>query len=153
MKDSIKLVSFSLFLGTLTFAQIMHEKNKIINIVTVEYFLEDTFYSSKKRVDLNISIAKESDSTVSIVKSSNQRVVDDMVEVTYMVDLTVNNNIEDLIISDEIASGSIYQKGSLMLNGLTPDNFILLNDAVSVKIGKAKVGEIYNMSYIARVKV
>jgi hypothetical protein len=153
MKASIKLVSFSLFLGTLTFAQMMHEQNKIINMVTVEYFLEDTFYSSKKRVDLNISIAKESDDTVSIIKSSNQRVADNIAEVAFNVDLTVNENIKDLILSDEIATGYIYQEGSLRLNGIIPDKFILLDDSISITIGDAKEGDIYNMTYLTKVKV
>jgi hypothetical protein len=153
MKNSIKLISFSLFLGTLIFAQFIHEKNKIINIITVEYFLKDTFYSSKKKVDLNISIAQESDSTVSIVKSSDKRIIDDMLEITFKVDVTVNKNIEDLIISDKIATGFTYQDDSLMLNGIAPDKFIILDDAVSITIGDAKEGEIFNMTYIIKVKV
>ena len=153
MKNSIKLISFFLFLGTLTFAQIMHENNKIINIVTIEYLFEDKFYSSKERVDLNISLVDEDDSTVSIVKSSDKRVIDGIAEVTFRVDVTVNKDIEDLIISDEIANGSIYQDGSLILNGVTPSSFILLDNAVSITIGDSKAGAIYNMSYIAKVKV
>lgn len=122
----------------------------ITNSVTISYLFEDDFYSYQS--DSNITIVDESPNgdALSMTKIAQERYTEDnsTLEVEISVLVTINRDIMDLIIGDEIAKGFSYQDGSLRLNGVAPSSFLLLDSALSLSIGDVREGEVYTLDYM-----
>jgi len=144
MKVVIKLISLFL-LSSLAYSK------AIYNSVSIHYSFGKNSYFYEKEIKLDISEVSKGSSALTIIKSSYNRVVGNHLEVTFNLFITVNRDISDLIIGDEIAKRLSYQDGTLLLNGVSIKKIRLSNSALSVPIGNAKKGESYTLSYVVRV--
>jgi hypothetical protein len=144
MRVTIKLIFFFL-LSSLSYSKV------IINTVSVNYLFGEKFYSYQKKIKLDFFKLDRDNSALTIVKSANNRVIDNSLEITFKVSIRANRDISDLIIADEIAKRFSYQNGTLLLNGVSPKKFRLLDSALSIPVGDVKKGESYILTYVVRV--
>ena len=144
MRVIIKLI-FLLLLSSLAYSK------AIINTIALNCLFGDKSYSYQKEIKLDISKLDKGNSALTIVKSANNRVIDNSLEITFKVSVRANRDISDLIIGDEIAKRFSYQNGTLLLNGVSPKKFRLLDSALSIPVGDAKKGESYILTYVVRV--
>jgi hypothetical protein len=145
MRVKIKLIFF-LLLSSVAYTQI------ITSNTTIDYLFEEESYSYQK--DFNISVLDRSQNgdALSMIKIGKKRYKEDncTLEIEFSILITVKRDIYELIIGDEIAEGFVYEDGSLLLNGVAPSSFLLLDSALSLSIGDVKEGEIYSLNYIAK---
>jgi thermostable 8-oxoguanine DNA glycosylase len=144
MKNVMKLVPIILLPIMLYSTEVPYSS------VTLSYFVKDKVYTYEEKMPkLNILEMEEDNSAVTIVKSSTKRYVQDKLEVEFTVLVTLNRDIDDLVISDNIIEGFSYKKASLRLNNDSPNDFKLLDRDLTINIGDVKQGFSYKMSYIA----
>jgi hypothetical protein len=148
MRVAIKLISLFL-LSSLAYSKI------ITNSVTISYLFGDESHFYQK--DSNISVLDKSQNgdALRMIKTAQKKYKEDNItfEVKFNIEVTVNRDISELIIGDEIVDGFIYQDGSLLLNGISPSSFLLFDSALSLSIGDVKEGEVYTLSYIVKEKI
>jgi hypothetical protein len=144
MKNIIKLVPIILFPIMLYSTEVPY------STVTLSYFVKDKVYTYEEQIPkLDILEMEKENSALTVVKSSTKRYVKDKLEVEFTVLVTLNRNIDDLVISDNIVEGFRYKKASLRLNNDFPNNFKLLERDLTINVGDVKEGFSYKMSYIA----
>ena len=148
MKTSIKLISF-LLLSAIAYAKVTP-----YTLVTIKYMMGGKTYSYQEKIgDSNLSKEAEDSDALSIFKSADRKYRDDYLEVLFKVEVRVNRDISNLVISDEIDKQLSYQEGSLLLNGKSPNRSDIVKNILNITIGDAKEGELYRLSYVGRVKV
>jgi hypothetical protein len=147
MRVTIKLISFLLLLlSSISYTQI------ITSSTTINYLFEDNSYSSQKDFNITVLDKSQNGDALSMIKTDKKRYIEDnsTIEVEFSIVVTINRDISDLIIADDIAEGFVYKEGTLLLNGVAPNSFLLLDSAWSLSIGDVKEGEIYRLSYITQ---
>ena len=146
MKTTLKLISFFLFLSAIAYATATP-----YSYVTIKYMMDGKFYSYQID-DSNMSKEVEDSDALTIFKSAEKKYKDEHIEVLFKIEVKVNRDISNLIISDEIDSNVNYQKDSLLLNNHSPKSSNIVKNRLNVTIGDAKEGQVYKLSYRGRVK-
>lgn len=142
---------FLTLISVLVLSSFAYSKVSTTN-ATISYLLGDNLYSH--HMDSNLTLLDESQNgdALSMIKTTQERYTEDnsTIELEIKISVTINRDIVDLVIADEIAYGFTYQDGSLLLNGIALSSFLLLDSALSFSVGNVKKAEIYELRYIVK---
>lgn len=148
MRVTIKPIFF-LLLSSIAYSKI------ITNHITINYSFGNKFYTHQEDSTISVLDKSQNGDALRMIKTAQKKYKEDNItfEVKFNIEVTVNRDISELIIGDEIVDGFIYQDGSLLLNGISPSSFLLFDSALSLSIGDVKEGEVYTLSYIVKEKI
>jgi uncharacterized surface anchored protein len=122
----------------------------ITNHISISYLVGNNTYAYQQDSNITILDKDENGDALSITKVAQKKYEDNSsLEIEFTVTVNINREISELIIGDEIADDLTYVEGSLRLNGVAPESFLLLDSALSIFIGEVKAGEVYRLVYSA----
>jgi hypothetical protein len=130
---------------------IVYSREIPFNSATLSYMIEDKIYTYEEKIPLlNILKTEKNNNAVTVIKSSEKHYIKDKLEVEFIVLVTLNRDVNDLTISDNIVEGFQYKDTSLRLNNRFPQKFKLLDKVLTIPIGDVKSGYSYKMRYLTK---
>ena len=144
MKTKIKLISFLLL------SAIAYATTTPYTLISITYTMKGKSYSYQID-DSNLSKELDDSDALSIFKSAEKKYKNNYIEVLFKIEVKINRDISNLVISDEIDSRVSYQESSLLLNNKSLAHSNIVKNMLNVTIGDAKEGEVYILQYRGRV--